>query len=174
MRRLMLLRHAKTERPAPGQRDRDRVLTKRGRNDAPLVGAYMAHHGLTPDVALVSPAKRAQETWELLAGAFAKPPRLVTEESIYNASSETLIAVISEMRSAHSLLVVGHNPTLHDVAMQFAVSGDAAARQRLAQRLPTAGLVVIDLAFDDWSRLPRHAGRLECFVTPKQIGGEAD
>jgi phosphohistidine phosphatase len=133
MRRLMLLRHAKTERPAPGQRDRDRALTKRGRIDAPAVGAYMAHHGLTPDVALVSPAKRAQETWELMAEAFAKPPRLVNEDRIYNASAEALIAVIGEMRGAHSLLVVGHNPSLHDVATQLVVSGDGAARERLAR-----------------------------------------
>ena len=75
MRRLMLLRHAKTERAAPGERDRDRKLMKRGRSDAPAIGAYMAHHGLVPDLALVSPAKRAQETWALVAAAFAKAPR---------------------------------------------------------------------------------------------------
>ena len=62
MRRLMLLRHAKTERAEPGQRDRDRKLMKRGRADAPKLGAYMAHHDLIPDLALVSPAVRAEET----------------------------------------------------------------------------------------------------------------
>jgi phosphohistidine phosphatase len=174
MRRLMLLRHAKTEHQTPGQRDHERMLTKRGRADAPAIGAYMSHHGLVPDVALVSPAKRAQETWELLAESFPTSPRLVNDDRIYNASAETLIAVISEVRGAHSLLVVGHNPSLHDVALQLTVSGDAAARERLAQKLPTAGLVVIDLAFDDWSRLARHAGRLECFVTPKLMIGAED
>ena len=174
MRRLMLLRHAKTERPEPGQRDRDRVLTKRGRADAPLIGAYMAHHGLTPDLVLVSPAKRTQETWALLAEAFDKAPRTIDEERLYNADPEALIDVVGATRGAHSLLVVGHNPSLHDVAMQLAMSGDAAARRRLAEKLPTSGLVVIDLPFDDWSRLKRHAGRLERFVTPKLITGAAD
>jgi phosphohistidine phosphatase len=174
MRRLMLLRHAKAERPTPGQRDRDRVLTKRGRADAPAIGAYMAHHGLVPDTVLVSPAKRTQETWELVAESFAKSPKLVNEDRIYNASSETLIAVIAAVRGAHSLLVIGHNPSLHDVANQLTVSGDAVARERLAQSLPTCGLAVIDLAFDDWSRLPRHAGRLERFVTPKLIAETKD
>ena len=61
MRRLMLLRHAKTERAEPGERDRDRKLMKRGRADAPAIGAYMAHHGLVPDLALVSPATRARK-----------------------------------------------------------------------------------------------------------------
>ena len=63
MRRLLLLRHAKTERAEAGERDRDRKLTNRGRNDAPVIGTFMAKHGLVPDLALVSPAARAQETW---------------------------------------------------------------------------------------------------------------
>ena len=174
MRRLMLLRHAKTERAEPGQRDRDRTLTKRGRSDAPLLGAYMAHHGLTPDLALVSPAKRTQETWTLLAEAFDKAPRRINEERLYNATSEALIEVISATRGAHSLLVVGHNPSLHDVAVQLVASGDAAARRQLAEKLPTSGLVVIDLAFDDWSHLQRRAGRLERYVTPKLIEDAAN
>jgi phosphohistidine phosphatase len=174
MRRLILLRHAKTERAEPGERDRDRTLTKRGRADASAIGAYMARHGLVPDVALVSPAKRAQETWALLAQAFAKAPKLVNEERIYNADTEALIEVIGAVRGAHCLIVVGHNPGLHDAAVQLIASGDVEARERVAEKLPTAGLVVIDLAFDDWSKLHRHAGRLERFVTPKLIAAATD
>src|SRR5271170_5616030 len=100
MRRLMLLRHAKTERAEPGQRDRDRKLMKRGRTDAPIIGAFMAHHGLLPDLALVSPATRAQETWTLVAATFAKAPRTIIDDRIYNANSEKLISVIGEMHKA--------------------------------------------------------------------------
>lgn len=171
MRRLMLLRHAKTERAEPGQRDRDRRLTKRGRADAPAIGAYMARHGLIPDLALVSPAKRTQETWALLAAAFAAPPRSVDEDRLYNAGTEDLLRLIAEARSAHALLVVGHNPGLHDVAMQLIASGDVDARERVAEKLPTSGLVVLELAFDDWSKLHRHCGRLVHFVTPKLLAG---
>ena len=174
MRRLMLLRHAKTERAEPGQRDRDRKLTKRGRDDAAVIGAYMARHGLTPDLALVSPAKRAQETWALVAPAFAKAPRFVKEERIYNATTEALFKIISETRGARCAVVVGHNPGLHDAAVALIASGDVAARERVAGKLPTAGLVVIDLAFDDWSRLHPHAGRLERFVTPRLIAAATD
>ncbi len=174
MRRLMLLRHAKTERADPGQRDRDRKLTKRGRDDAPVIGAYMARHGLAPDLALVSPAKRAQETWALVAPAFAKTPRLVTEDRIYNATTEALFKIISETRGAHSLLVVGHNPGLHDFAVQLIASGDVEVRERVAEKLPTSGLVVIDLAFDDWSRLHLHSGRLERYITPRLIAAATD
>ncbi len=136
----MLLRHAKTERAGPGEPDRDRKLTKRGRTDAPAMGAYMARHGLVPDVALVSPATRARETWDLVATAFAKPPRMVTHERIYNATAERLFGVIAETGSAPSLLMVGHNPGLHDLAVQLIAAGDVAARERIAEKLPTTGL----------------------------------
>jgi len=174
MRRLMLLRHAKTERAEPGERDRDRKLMKRGRADAPAIGNFMAHHGLVPDLALVSPAVRAQETWALVAGCFAKPPRMTTDDRIYNANPEGLIAAIGETRKAHALIVVGHNPGLHDLAMRLIASGDVEAREQLNEKLPTAGLVVIDLPLDDWSLLHSHAGRLERFVSPRLIAAAAE
>ena len=174
MRRLMLLRHAKTERAGPGERDRDRKLMKRGRSDAPAIGAYMAHHGLIPDVALVSPAKRAQETWALAAPAFARAPRTVSDERIYNASPDALIAVLGETRKAHTLLLVGHNPGLQDLAAQLIASGDVEMREQLKEKLPTSGLVVIDLPIDDWSLIHPHAGRLERFVSPRLIAAATE
>jgi phosphohistidine phosphatase len=174
MRRLMLLRHAKTERAAPGERDRDRKLMKRGRADAPTIGAYMARHGLIPDLAVVSPAKRAQETWALVAGAFSKAPRMVSDERIYNANPNELIGVIGEKRKAQTLVVVGHNPGLHDLAMQLIASGDVEMREQLNEKLPTSGLVVIDLPVNDWSLLRPHAGRLERFVSPRLIAAATE
>jgi len=175
MRRLMLLRHAKTERAQPGERDRDRKLTKRGRSDAPLIGAYMAHHDLVPDLALVSPATRAQETWALIANCFAtQSPAVTNDERIYNADPQSLMGLLAETEKAKSLVLVGHNPGLHDLAVQLIASGDVEARERIAEGLPTSGLVVIDLAFDDWSRLHPHAGRLERFVSPRLIGAETE
>jgi phosphohistidine phosphatase len=174
MRRLMLLRHAKTERARPGERDRDRKLMKRGRADAPAVGVYMARHGLVPDLALVSSAARAQETWALVAAAFARPPRTVSDEHIYNANPETLIGIIGAARKAQALLVVGHNPSLHDLALQLIASGDLEMREQLNEKLPTSGLVVIDLPFDDWSLVHPHSGRLERFVSPRLIAAATE
>lgn len=174
MRRLMLLRHAKTERAELGERDRDRKLTKRGRTDAQAIGAYMARHGLVPDLALVSPANRARETWTLAADYFAKPPKAVNEERIYNASADNLLALIGDTGRARSLLLVGHNPGFHDLAVALIASGDVAARERLNENLPTAGLVVIDLALDDWAPLHAHSGRLERFVSPRLIAATTE
>jgi phosphohistidine phosphatase len=169
MRRLMLLRHAKTERAEPGESDRDRKLMQRGREDAPVLGAYMAHHGLVADLALVSPAARAQETWMLLATAFAKTPRMQIDDRIYNSSPRNLLQVIAEPRKARRLLVVGHNPSLHEFALQLIAAGNIEAREQLREKLPTSGLVVMDLPIDDWALVHPHAARLERFVTPRLI-----
>lgn len=170
MSRLMLLRHAKTTTAESGENDRDRKLTARGRADAPIIGAYMAHHRLVPDLALVSPAARAVETWDLVVGALGSAKlRLVKDERIYNASPRRLSALIRETREAASILLVGHNPGLHELALSLIASGDVDARERLFEKLPTCGLVVIDLPFDDWSKLHANSGRLERFVTPGLI-----
>jgi phosphohistidine phosphatase len=174
MRHLMLLRHAKTERAEPGQRDRDRTLTKRGRSDARVIGAYMVQHDLLPDLVLVSPAARTQETWALIAAAFAKAPRSAKDDRIYNASPRQLVGVIEESGSARSLLVIGHNPSLHEIAVQLIAAGDIEARQRLAEKLPTSGLVVIDLSNDDRPRLQPQSGRLEHFVTPRMLAAATE
>jgi phosphohistidine phosphatase len=174
MRRLLLLRHAKTERAAPSESDRDRELTARGRADAPIIGAYMVRHRLVPDLVLVSPATRALETWVLVAASFAKEPRGVKNERIYNAGPETLAGLIREAGEARALLVVGHNPGLQDLAVQLIASGDRQAREGLSEKLPTSGLVVIEFAFDDWSHLQANAGRLERFVSPRLIAEAAD
>ena len=174
MRRLMLLRHAKTERPEPGQRDRDRKLMKRGRADAPMLGAYMAHHDLIPDLALVSPAARTVETWDLVADAFDKPPRQKTDDRIYNASPHKLLQIAAEPRKSNKLVIVGHNPSLHEFALQLIASGDGEAREQLREKLPTSGLVVMDLPIDDWTELRPHSARLERFVTPRLIAAATE
>ena len=174
MRRLLLLRHSKTERPEPGERDRDRKLMPRGRADAPVIGAYMARHRLVPDLVLVSPAQRTMETWALVRAAFSKAPPVVKQDRIYNASTETLADLIRETDDATALLVVGHNPGLHDLATELIGSGDLEARESLNEKLPTSGLVVIDFAFDDWSKLHDCSGRLDRFVTPHSIGPAPD
>lgn len=170
MRRLYLFRHAKTEAAEPGQQDRSRALVERGRKDAGAIGAYMATHALIPDKVLLSPATRVQETWQYLATNWRPALGATTVERIYNASSTDLLDAIANTDAAvPSLMIVGHNPTLQDVGVTLIASGDIDAREALRERLPTAGLVVIDFPFDDWSRIHPQSGRLERFVTPKSI-----
>jgi len=168
--RLLLLRHAKAEKAAPGQRDQERSLNARGRGDAQLIGAYMARHRLVPDLAVVSPAQRTRETWERLFPALAAEVAAAYEERLYNAGTGAILSVARKTKSAvRMLLVIGHNPGLHEAARLLIASGDVEARERLNENLPTAGLVVIDFAGKDWRKLHAHGGRLEHFVTPRSL-----
>src|SRR5262245_33491838 len=116
--RLMLLRHAKTEKAPPGAPDRDRVLTGRGRKDAPAIGAYLVRHALIPDSVIVSAARRTRETWERLALAFPTPPPVAYEERLYDAGPDRLLAVAKAADPAvRSLMLIGHNPGLHELAL---------------------------------------------------------
>lgn len=175
MRRLILLRHAKAERSEPGMSDNSRALIDRGRKDAARIGGYMAGHGLIPERVLISPAARAQETWKHAAGAFRPAPAVLSAERLYDATPHTILAVIKDTpANAHTLLIVGHNPGLHDLAVMLVASGDIDARERLREKLPTSGLVIIDFAFDDWGKLHPQSGRLERFVSPKSLEAAAN
>jgi phosphohistidine phosphatase len=168
--RLMLLRHAKSEKAEPGLRDRERSLNSRGRSDAAVIGAYLARHDLVPDLVLVSSAERTRETWERLSAALAAPVPATYEDRLYNAGGDAILAVLKETRpSVRALLVIGHNPGLHDAARLLIASGDVEARERLHEGLPTSGLAVIDFPGKDWRRLHVHGGRLERFVTPRSL-----
>src|SRR5262249_18882450 len=172
--RLMLLRHAKSEKAEPGMSDHPRRLNARGKNDASVIGAYMARHALAADLVLVSTAERTRQTWERVAAALSKPPRVVYEERLYNAGAEAIIALVKKTAPAvRTLLVVGHNPGLHEAARRLIASGDVEARERLNEGLPTSGLAVIDFAGKDWRKLHPHGGRLERFVSPRSLA-EAD
>ena len=172
MRRLILFRHAKAEAAAPGQKDLARALIERGRKDAARIGAYMATHALTPDRVMVSPARRTQETWKLTSSAFKPAPAATTIEKLYEATPHAILGVVKDApASAHTLLVVAHNPGLHEVALMLIASGDIDARERLNEKLPTSGLIIVDFAVDDWSRLHPQSGRLERFVSPRILDG---
>ena len=175
MRRLLLLRHAKAERLQPNERDHDRRLAPRGRDDAPKIGTYLARHKMVPDRVVVSTSARTRETWQLAAAAMAGKPSAVFDERIYEATPQTLLQVIKETGpKVRSLLMIGHNPGLHELATLLIATGDIDTRQRLNEALPTSGLAVIDFALDSWSKLHPYAGRLERFIDPRSIAAAAD
>ncbi|MBM3526954.1 MAG: histidine phosphatase family protein [Alphaproteobacteria bacterium] len=175
MRRLLLLRHAKAERARPGERDHDRILADRGRADTPKIAHYMARHGLVPDAAVVSTAARTRETWALCEPVFERAPPVVFESRIYEATPQAIMGVIAETApGVGTLLVIGHNPGLQELAALLIASGDVDARQRMNEGFPTSALAVIGFAFEDWSGVHPHAGRLEHFVTPRALEPESD
>ena len=175
MRRLLLFRHAKATRSGRGIEDRPRALIERGRKDSAKIGAYIAADALMPDRALVSPAVRTQETWKFSAPGMRAAIDSETAEQLYDATPEAIMAIIKETpASVHSLLIIAHNPGLHELALMLIACGNVNARARLKEKLPTAGLVIIDFAIDDWRELRAHSGRLDRYITPKLVKAAGD
>lgn len=175
MRRLMLLRHAKSDWSEAGARDQDRPLNRRGREAVPKIAAYIARNALIPDHVLCSTAKRARETLELLAAGLPQKPAAEFSERLYAAEPDAILELVrTTPRAIHSLLVIGHNPGLQQAALLLIASGDVDTRERLHEKLPTAALVVIDIAADDWRKVHPHGGRLDRFITPELLAVETD
>ena len=174
MRRLMLLRHAKSDRSTPGMRDHDRPLNARGRETAPRIGAYMASHALVPDLVICSTATRARETWDLAATALGRSPKVRYDERIYQNDPGVLIELVRTASNGDTLLLVGHNPSFQMFAEIVVASGHGDARQRLREKFPTAGLAVIDFPIEAWDRLHPHSGRLDRMITPRLLDASLD
>jgi phosphohistidine phosphatase len=174
MRRLILLRHAKSDWPE-GVPDEERPLGPRGRAAAPRMGTYLAAEGLVPDRAIVSPARRTAETWELAGAKLQRDGAVieaVTDGRIYAASARALLDVVREQPdAAGTVLLVGHNPGIHDLARRLSGEGEREAVARLTTKYPTAALAVLDFRSDAWATCGWGGARLERFVTPKQLGG---
>jgi len=169
-RRLILLRHAKSAWP-DGVADLERPLAERGRKTAPVIGAYMAREKLIPDLALVSPARRAQETWKLVCEALSKKVAEREAPGVYEVSAERILDVIRSVEPGiRTLLVVGHNPGMEDAASLLVADGDADAMGRMKEKFSTAGLAVIDFDLDGWGDVAKGTGYLERFVTPRSVG----
>jgi phosphohistidine phosphatase len=179
MRRLMLLRHSKTENDAPSGRDQDRRLDKRGRTEAAEIGGWIGRHPPFPDSVLVSSAIRAHQTWEIAWEAMkdsVPEPRVELLPELYGADPSQLLQAVRDASAAdpQRLMLVGHNPGMHELALALAGSGDAAGRKALADNLPTSGLAVFDFAVDDWADVAFRRGRLVQFVSPKLLKQTSD
>ena len=132
------------------------------------MGRFMAEQGLRPDLAIVSTARRTRETWDLARPAFDACIVQQDEPRIYDASAAAILDVVHEADSSlHTLLLVGHNPGLHTLILDLIGAAKKSELERLQQKFPTAGLVVIDFDIDLWSQASMGAGRLERFETPK-------
>jgi len=174
MRRLMLLRHAKSNWPT-GVADRDRPLAARGREAAPVMGRYLADELLLPDLVLISPARRTMETWELVAPMLPEKPATQYEPRIYEAKVGRLLDVVQAIEGdVRTMLMIGHNPGFADLAALLAGHGDRYAAARMSQKYPTCGLAVLDFAVGDWRDVAERGGRLDRFVTPASLGEGPD
>lgn len=166
MQRLILMRHAEAERASGSGRDRDRDLSARGRSDAAMMGRALAAKGVRPDLALVSPANRTRQTWDLVHDAMGDV-EVRSAEPLYNGSADTLRRAIEAVEDeAGTLLVVAHNPGVHLLAVEYLIESAASPSilDRMSGGFPpgSAALFTVDVA-----------GRctFEGYLQPRDIAG---
>jgi phosphohistidine phosphatase len=168
---LSLLRHAKSGGSDARLKDIDRPLNARGERDAPRMGAFLARHGLVPDLILCSPAVRTRQTVDLVLPRLKASPEVVYEDAVYPGAPAVLLKRLHKVgRTVRHTMIVGHNPGLHALAYLLAGSGAEEDLEALAEKLPTAGLAVIDLEMPSWARIKPGSGRLRLFTAPKRLG----
>lgn len=171
MKRLGLLRHANSSWDDPALSDFDRTLNERGREAAIRMGDEFRELELDYDLALVSPARRAADTFALVRGRWGADLDARPEPRLYAASAEDLLAIIAQT-SAHveGLLLVGHNPGFHELALQLASDDGSPERTALAAKFPTGALVEIGLRTQSWAQATESRGEVLRFIRPRELG----
>lgn len=168
VRRLYLLRHAKSSWEQEQLGDLERPLAKRGRKACKLIAAHLREREIAVDAALVSPARRTQETFERIRAALPAATASWTERRLYGAGVADLLEVIRELPPDFSaVLLVGHNPGIQQLTT--ALAGDGRELARVRRKFPTGALATIGFA-SPWLDLRPGIGELEDFVRPKQLG----
>lgn len=170
MSRLYLFRHAKAAWAEPGTRDFDRPLTGRGRANASEMGLAMRASGFIPDLVLCSTARRARETWECAARSLGPVPDApIFTDSLYSCDSAGYLAIVRNAPGhPASLLIVGHNPMIEDLAIVSAGHGDGTELASLASGFPTSALAVLQFPQRLAEATPG-AGTLVAFLTPAML-----
>lgn len=171
MLRLMLLRHAKSAWDDPHQPDHDRPLNKRGTNAAPAMGRYIAKNNLVPDLILCSSATRAVQTMTLAVAEFdASPERRVLDQLYSFGGFHTPLNIIRDQaKSEKTVMLIGHNPTMEELAHELTGTGNSATRALMYEKYPTAALAVIDFDIPAWSVLQTGIGTLVSFTRPRDL-----
>ncbi len=169
MKRLILVRHAKTEPLTDAENDFSRQLKRRGHKDARMIADHLIGKTMVPDVIISSPAHRALQTARIMAGSFSIPESEIKEVPfIYNGFSlEELAKEIATIAGdKDSVMVVGHNPDIALMSIQFA--GDNFFN------FPTSATAVIGFTVSEWSQIKAGTGRTEMFVFPKELKGKKE
>lgn len=166
---LILLRHAKSSWKESMQRDFDRPLNRRGRQAADRIAAWLREAKWRPDAVLCSSAARTRETCDRLREALGDPD-LHFERELYLAPAAGILHRLRHQDDhVRSVLVIGHNPGLQELAVMLSAGGEAAERARIGQEFPTAALARFAIDAERWRDLGPKSARLVAFVCPRDL-----
>lgn len=170
MRTLHLLRHAKSSWEDPRLADHERPLDPRGERAATLMAVHLGQCGVAPDLVLVSSARRTLQTVERIAPHLPEGTRVAQEPALYEADDDALLHRLRRLEpELDCVLLVGHNPGLHELALCLVGSGDADTRAQLARKLPTGAWLELAVPGDSWRTLAPGCASLRRFVVPKDL-----
>ena len=168
-RQLVLFRHAKSAWPDVA--DHERPLARRGRRDAPVAGRWLRAEGLVPDRVVCSTARRARQTWQLAAAELDSSPAVSFDHRVYGTSAGELLDLARQTApGTRRLLIVGHDPAMHELTLALASGrvGDPGALDRVRVKFPTAAIAVLELT-GTWQELRPGQARLTAFVIPRDL-----
>lgn len=170
MKRLFVLRHAKSSWASPELRDFDRPLNQRGRTAARLIGREMRARSLRPELVLASPARRVTETLDGLAKGLGATLQIHWDDRIYGASVAELAGLVREADdSTTNLLLVGHNPGLQRLILDLSNDDDGPLRHEVSAKFPTAALAEIEVDAKSWKDVGLGRGRLVGLIRPRDL-----
>ncbi len=165
MKKLYLIRHAKSSWSDTTVSDHYRTLNKRGKKDAPFMASKLSETGASPDMILSSPAKRAKKTANYIALGVGFPKdRIVYDDNIYSASTFELFQVLKSVNNKYrELFLVGHNFAITDLAVSL--TGE------IINNIPTSGIVAMECKITNWADIGSGCGRMIFFDYPKRYKG---
>ncbi|HEU5046492.1 MAG TPA: histidine phosphatase family protein [Rickettsiales bacterium] len=167
MKTLYLLRHAKAEPASSKGEDIDRKLAPRGREACGTIGEYMKRKNYHPGLVLCSAAARTHETFELVMEAAGLSPKHIFEKDLYYCSAEEIITRLHDIEDeVDSVMIVGHNPVMHHLALVMAQPVSSDLHAELELKYPTGSLTVLRFAEGSWADVRPGSGELADFVTP--------
>jgi phosphohistidine phosphatase len=170
MKRVILLRHAKSSWRHAELTDIERPLSKRGRHSATALGRYLAAAEYRPAQILCSSSERTRETLARLQEHFAQTVPTRYEKGIYMADAASLLRRLRRLTDRlASVMIIGHNPGLEQLALLLIGSSDAPLGRRLAEKFPPGAIAVIAADVERWTDLAPGGGRLEAFIRPKDL-----
>lgn len=173
MKTVILLRHAKSSWSDADLDDALRPLNERGQRDAPRMGAWLEQQGLRPDLILCSTAARTRETLDLIKPHLDATIKTALRKSLYLATPAIILkAIRAAPPAAKTIMIIGHNPGLEDVAQALAGSGSFAAAAMMSEKFPTAAAAVITFDVAAWTDIADGRGNLAGFMTPKLLDAE--
>jgi len=170
VKRLGLLRHAKSSWADTELCDFDRPLKKRGIKAATAMGEELRRRDVSFDLVLASPARRIVETLACFEKGYGRSLESTFERGIYEASALTLWQIIERASNgSDSLLLVGHQPGLQALATMIASRSDP-RHHEIRDYFPTAAFTMIAFDADDWRNIEPGTGRVELYLTPRVLG----